>query len=175
MSDLNRADRALLPAKNLQPHYSYTNEIVMSLRRQTCAFPVAAAALVASLASGCGGSEKLVQVTGTVTRGGKPVPNLMVHFMPEKGPRSIGVTDENGQFKMRQTSGEEGVFAGTQKVWVELPAASVKDAKGDPTKGPKPTKNDPEIAAILKKYGKAETTPIVVEANEDKVVKLTLD
>ena len=57
-------------------------------------------AVVATI-SGCGdGGPRVVPVTGTVTRNGKPVPNLFINFMPEAGRPSWGHSDEQGQFTL---------------------------------------------------------------------------
>src|SRR5438105_2723766 len=87
------------------------NEVVMSLRILSvsrCAFCV----LFALLASGCGG-EKLVKITGTATRHGKPVPKLVINFAPDKGLQSYALTDQDGRFNMIYTTGQEGVVMGT--------------------------------------------------------------
>lgn len=60
--------------------------------------------LAISLA-GCGGSELgLIDITGTVTRDGEPLPNVTVMFVPapgESAPRgSNGFTDANGKYRL---------------------------------------------------------------------------
>jgi len=133
----------------------------------------AAIMLLACHAAGCGG-ERLVRVTGTATRHGKPVPNLVIHFAPEQGLRSFALTDQDGKFKMLYTDGREGVLVGTHKVWVELNTAGAKD---DPEQQRRlaAQRSDPEIAQILKKYGSAESTPLVLEIKEGREINLLLD
>jgi len=50
--------------------------------------------------SGCGsGGPKIVPVAGTLTHKGKPVANAIVHFTPEHGRPSSGLTDEEGHLR----------------------------------------------------------------------------
>jgi hypothetical protein len=129
--------------------------------------PVLAAALAAG---GCGGGDRLVKVSGTVVRGGRPVPNLGVHFVPEKGLASHGLTDENGHFDLLYSTGAEGALIGSHKVWVQLPP--------DPQKRGEVRRRaaEPEMEAILVKYGNSETTPLTVEVREGQdEIKLPLD
>ncbi len=72
--------------------------------------------------SGCGGSEKVVPVSGTVTRNGQPVPGLVVSFVPEAATETgvrIGETDDNGKYTLTVVkTGKSGAVVGTHKVWV---------------------------------------------------------
>jgi hypothetical protein len=127
------------------------------------------------LAAGCsGGGEEQVKVTGTATRNGKAVPDLAIHFMPEKGMRSFGLTRPDGTFTMVFSNGQEGVLVGTHKVWVQLRTAGAKD---DPElqKRLAAQQSDPEIAEILRKYGSPDTTPITLEIKKSQEINLTLD
>jgi hypothetical protein len=102
------------------------------------------------------------------------VPHLVINFSPEKGLRSFALTDQNGKFNMLYTNGQEGVVVGTHKVWVQLQTAGSKEDK-DCQKRLATQRNDPEIAQVLRKYGKVETTPLIVEAKEDTERDLNLD
>jgi hypothetical protein len=141
--------------------------------RRFCDHRLTLVLLVSVLAAGCGG-QRLVTVTGTALRHGKPVPNLVINFAPEKGLRSYALTDQNGRFNMVCTNGQEGVLAGSHKVWVQPHVAGSKEDK-DRQKRLAMLRNDPELAQILQKYGKPETTPLTVEAKEDQEITLTLD
>jgi hypothetical protein len=131
-----------------------------------------AALLLASsvIVGGCSG-ETLVKVTGTVKRDGKPVPHLGVHFVPEeKGLSSHGLTDENGHFTLLYSTGKEGAVVGKHKVWVQLPPdpQNRRDLSRRAT--------EPDMEALLLKYGNSETTPLTVEVKDDqKEIKLNLD
>jgi hypothetical protein len=127
---------------------------------------------VGLLAVGCG-QEKFAEVTGKATRGGKPVPNLVINFTPEKGLRSVALTDQNGAFKMVHSSGRHGVLVGPHKVWVALPLGSKEDL--NQVQRLAQQRADPEITAILHKYGNAETTPLTFEITTSRVIDLALD
>jgi hypothetical protein len=68
------------------------------------------------LLGGCGGST-VARVTGTVRFSGKPVPRLVVHFVPAEGRPSQGVTDENGHYKLMHEKKREGALRGSHKVF----------------------------------------------------------
>jgi hypothetical protein len=107
-------------------------------------------------AGGCGG-DNLVKVTGTVLRNGKPVPNLGLHFVPENGLSSHGRTDADGHFELLYTTGKEGAVVGAHKVWVQLPPDPQQ--RGDVHR----RASEPDMDALLQKYGNSETTPLTVE------------
>jgi len=71
-------------------------------------------------ALGCGSKPKLVQVEGIVKQKGKPMPEIMVEFLPDSkdGTRSIGKTDENGRFVLATDEDEPGVMLGRHRVIV---------------------------------------------------------
>src|SRR5262249_25803640 len=62
--------------------------------------------------SGCSGP--LVKVSGRLTYKGQPVPSTYVHFWPEEeGKReSVGLTDDDGHYKLSFSRTEEGVYRG---------------------------------------------------------------
>src|SRR5688572_16422220 len=63
---------------------------ILSLMTVTCI------ALVA-----CSGGPKLAESEGVVKINGQPAEKIRVQFWPEKeGPRSVGVTDAQGRFKL---------------------------------------------------------------------------
>jgi hypothetical protein len=121
-------------------------------------------------ACGCGGGETLVNVTGTVTRNGKAVPNLGIHFVPEKGLASHGLSDADGRYGLLYApTGKEGAIVGTHKVWVQLPP--------DPQKrgAVQSRASEPDMEALLDKYGMLNT-PLTVEVKEgQEEINLPLD
>jgi hypothetical protein len=138
--------------------------------------------------SGCGGPEKTVTVTGTVTHNGKPVEGLVVAFVPQiqtKTGASTGETDENGKYELTVAStGSSGAVVGTHKVWVSLPReppqpvakeerARLRKEKKKVT--PATEKQPADIAAILKKYGSLAKTPLTVEVKGGERIDLQLD
>jgi hypothetical protein len=127
-----------------------------------------------ALIAGCGsGGPRVVKVSGTVTRGGKPVEKLFLNFEPAHGRPSWGVTDKDGHYTLNYERRREGAVTGTHKVWVQIRPASPKE-EADLRNGT--VKLHPEIKSILEKYGKFETTPLKVEVKDDgKPLDLKLD
>jgi len=121
--------------------------------------------------AGCGdGGPRVVPVTGTVTRNGKPLSNVHINFMPENGRPSWGRSDEQGQFTLEYDRERKGAEVGKHKVFVSFRAASPKEEITGKIKAP------PDRAAIEAKYGKLETTPLEVEVKSSGVpVMLQLD
>jgi hypothetical protein len=131
-------------------------------------------ALLALLALGCGGGgPRVVNVTGTVTRGGKPVEKLFLNFVPDNGRPSWGVTDAEGHYSLHYDRERDGAIVGSHRVWVQVrptsPTEEAALARGT-------LKIHPEIQQILSKYGKPNTSPLVVEVTGDNaVIDLALD
>jgi len=69
------------------------------------------------LVCGCDGIE-CFPVSGKVTLDGRPLPDAAVSFMPddEHGIPSLGVTDSNGVYTLRQTAELAGAPAGKYTV-----------------------------------------------------------
>lgn len=119
---------------------------------------------------GCGEDEKgqptLHPVTGKLTRGGQPVANVQVMFVPatREGRGATGITDASGMFKMISPNAGEGVPAGQYKVVLTQAAAS--DAASVDmsryTSGKDPTKAE-ATEAFPTEYGSEQTTPKTVE------------
>jgi hypothetical protein len=77
---------------------------------------------LAALLTGCGGPS-LVEVEGMVTLNGKPLDNVRVEFLPDPekqttGPRSTGVTDAQGRFKLICENQKSGAVIGTHRVLI---------------------------------------------------------
>jgi hypothetical protein len=137
---------------------------------------------------GCGGPEKIVSVKGKVTHKDQPVAGIVVSFVPQAVTitgTSSGQTDENGEYKLTvANTGKSGAVVGTHKVWVSLPRKPPESfdkddkarTKGQKKKGtPATDKPPPDLAAVLKKYGKLEKTPLTVEVTGDGPIDLKLD
>jgi hypothetical protein len=137
---------------------------------------------------GCGGSEKIVSVAGTVTHDGKPVEGIIVSFVPQTQTKtgvSTGETDEKGNYELTVAdSGSNGAVVGTHKVWVSLPREPPepvdKEERQRMMKQKKKktlaSQNPPgKLAAILKKYGQLEKTPLTVEVKGGEPIDLKLD
>jgi hypothetical protein len=71
------------------------------------------------LGAGCGRKDipELGQVEGRVSARGKPLPGVMVQFIPESGGRpGSGITDEEGHFELTYTADYTGTKVGPNRV-----------------------------------------------------------
>jgi hypothetical protein len=143
-------------------------------------------ALCALGASGCGGSEQIVSVSGTVTHNGQPVPGLVVSFVPDAATEtgvSTGETDRDGKYSLKVAkSGSSGAVVGKHKVWVSLPRQATAPTAGDQDDKPNKPKATPtaanvpaELAPVLNKYGSLEKSPLAVEVKGGEPIDLKLD
>jgi len=131
--------------------------------------------------AGCDKGEypPMARVTGTVTYKGKPVPNMMVNFMPKAGRPSWGKTDAGGRFEMVFDSDTKGAELGHHKVYFTPPATTIDMGKSKASSkalaeaaGLTPE----EMADFRKKYGLEETTKLEVDVKKDpEDLKLELD
>jgi len=131
-------------------------------------------ALLAVTVCGCGGGPDIVDVTGTVTRGGQPVQDLTVYFMPEEGRPSWGTTDAQGKFTLHYSRAQDGVRTGKNKVYVTYdPKPSDPGVEHGALEG----RFDlpPDIQAIVEKYGNKDTTPLEFDIQKSQEIALELD
>ncbi len=96
--------------------------------------------LMVVLVAGCSGGDRpeLVEVSGTITKNGKPFVDAMVEFYPEANAGvSCGMTDADGNFVLNYTTGQAGAAIGKHTVNVtggrvagvpEPPAPSISTA-----------------------------------------------
>jgi hypothetical protein len=131
--------------------------------------------------AGCNSTDygPVAKVTGTVTYKGKPVPNMMVNFMPTAGRPSWGKTDATGRFAMVLDEDTNGVQKGHHKVYFTPPASTIDGGRSKASAkalaeaaGLTPE----EMTEFRKKYGLEETTKLEVDINKDESdLKLNLD
>jgi hypothetical protein len=135
---------------------------------------VVLASVLCLVVAGCGASRpRVLKVSGTVNRGGKPVDRLIVNFEPQHGRPSWGVTDKDGHYSLNYEPGRPGAVAGIHKIWVQVQPASPQE-EADLRGGV--LKLHPEIQSILSKYGQFQTTPLEREVHENnQVIDLKLD
>lgn len=121
---------------------------------------------------GCSSGPRVVKVSGTLTRGGKPVPKLTIFFMPEAGGRpSWGLADEDGKFTLEYDDQTKGAMTGTHTVWVQWRPTSMQEEL-NPKKAGKPA----DLNAILAKYGDEKKSPKKVEITRSvDDLEVTLD
>jgi hypothetical protein len=121
--------------------------------------------------SGCNNSG-LVEVSGRLTYHGKPVPSTRVTFQPDDGSRrSTGVTDDDGNFRLRFSSQQTGAKLGPHTVTLKY------DPSTDEELGRIPRKVSTELQAIIaNKYGDAKTSKLHFEITQSgQFVPITLE
>jgi hypothetical protein len=133
--------------------------------------PWAVAALLVGLA-GCNNSN-VVQVTGTLTHKGKPVPNALLTFEPEHGRQSWAETDEQGRFKIFYDKKQDGAVIGTHKLFIEYRPST--DAEREAAMSGKAPPLSPEMKAFFHKYSPLNSKHTVQITRETKELKLDLD
>jgi hypothetical protein len=110
------------------------------------------------LIAGCKGSG-LVNAKGRLTYKGKPVPSTYVTFWPEQeGKRaSDGLTDDNGNFTLRFSRTEEGVYPGKHTVFLTYEVSMEEELRKIPPKASK------ELKTVIARYGDLKTSPLRYE------------
>jgi hypothetical protein len=89
------------------------------------------------LVAGCGEGHRLADVSGRVSIDGKPTPNVHVQFEPigsadnpNPGPGSIGITDEQGIYRLRTVWPQEnGAVVGKHQVRINRQGRGGGDAE----------------------------------------------
>src|SRR5262245_57479367 len=76
--------------------------------------------------AGCSRSPTFAEVEGTVKVNGRPLPNVVVQFLPDpqkdtRGPSSSAVTDGQGRYRLRCNAEQEGAIVGWHRVVIEDP------------------------------------------------------
>jgi hypothetical protein len=120
---------------------------------------LALAACVSLAACGCSRSVPLGQVEGTVRLDGQPIGQVMVVFVPEDKnlPQSLGVTDDQGHFKLRCNNGRAGAAVGESRVTL-VDAATAAVPKGREEDPPDPSQIAPSRIPTV--YNRATQTPL---------------
>lgn len=118
-------------------------------------------AVVALMTTGCSNEPRVVEVSGTATHKGQPVPNLLVTFQPVGGRPSWGITDAQGKFTLEYTAKQKGAMVGTHSVSAVYRAATPDDEISG--KG-----LTPAVKAVQTKYGDSVNTPMKVEIKQSE-------
>ncbi len=123
------------------------------------------------LVAGCGGGgPQLAEVEGTVKVKGRPLDKIQVEFWPEvSGPRSMGVTDDQGRYTLMTDDGKrKGAVVGSHRIILRDIGIQGEKFLGragenvDMTKGKKPR--------ISNQYGDAAKTDLRREVTAGKTV-----
>ncbi len=120
--------------------------------------------------SGCEwGGQRLTRVRGQVTFKGRPVPNLFINFVPDKGRPSWALTDADGRFTAHYDKDRNGAIPGKHKVFMTF-------KRFDPRDGGTRLTEPANLMPILAKYGQLEKSPLRIVVNSgEQVVDLRLD
>jgi hypothetical protein len=121
--------------------------------RRKSALPVAVGLVLACLTAGCSREPERGPVSGTVTLDGKPLPKIMVAFLPDPahgtpGQRSVALTDQNGRYVVYSDKNQDGAVVGKHRVCLydalAVPRAiSAPAVPGLPGKAKEPAPKNP--------------------------------
>lgn len=124
-----------------------------------------------ALACSCAGPRyEIAEVDGVVKYRGQPMKRLVVQFLPERGPSSIGETDDNGRFRLRyqepnSSQLRDGAVVGKHRVVVadiDRPVAG----QGE----------EPRPGRIPDRYGDLTQSPLSQEVRSGKqTIEIRLD
>lgn len=81
------------------------------------------ASVVLLLVLGCGAPDdqpELGEVSGTITKGGEPLADAWVEFLPKEGRLSAARTDANGKYVLNYTYEAPGAKVGTHTVKIGI-------------------------------------------------------
>lgn len=123
--------------------------------------------------AGCGGGPNIVKVTGQLTYKGKPVPNVDVDFVPEKGRPSWGRTDEQGRFELEYDRHQKGALVGKHKVSVRQVMATREEQEAYMMGRRVPFAKD--LAAFFNKYSVDQSKVEVVLERSTSDLQLNWD
>lgn len=150
----------------------------MIIRRRSLTF----AALLASwplLCSGCSPGPKadygklgLVEVAGTISLDGQPVPKAAIFFYSEDGSYSYGITDASGYYQAMLNSEKSGVIPGEKKIEISTVHSPVPGGLSgdDAESGEEVLEEDPD--APVNKKGEGEKIPDCY--NSKTILKLNI-
>ncbi len=150
-------------------------DTMQSIGKRDCCVLMVLVSMIAVAVLGCGQKgPKIVSISGRATRGGRPVKDLKVTFMPDNGRPSWGFTDPDGRYTLHYTRDQDGACVGKHKVFVNYsPRPSDPDQEEKMSAGRFAVPAD--MQAINQKYGDLETTPLEFDIQEDQVIDLKLD
>jgi len=120
-------------------------------------------ALVLGLLAGCSDGPKVVQVSGKVTRAGKPVPGIFLNFEPDNGRPSWASADDNGNFKLNYDEKQDGAVVGKHTVWVLWRPRNPQEEMIDQGMAKGKTSKPKDLAVITEKFGSKEKSPLKIE------------
>ena len=126
------------------------------------------------LAAAVGCSPPLMgPVSGRVTFQGKPVPMAVVRFQPASRPMGVGVTDNDGRFRLSSKKPFDGAYGGRHVVSIYPWQLAVGQEPLDPAYTPLPENR----ADIPEKYRAPHTSPLSADvvAGRDNTIDFDLE
>lgn len=123
-------------------------------------------ALVITSLTGCGGSGlQLAEVTGKVTLDGKAVPKARIEFVPVAagGSPSLGVTDQEGNYRLAFSQDEFGAMLGKHSVKITTKKLSKDELPEDGSNA------EQVFVAIPKKYSAPDALTAEVKAGKNSI------
>ena len=129
------------------------------------------AVLLLITAVGCG-PPQMGPVSGQVTFHGKPVPMAVVSFQPTNRPMGVGVTDNDGRYRLSSKARFDGAYGGRHTVTIGPWQLGVGQEPLDPAYTPPPENR----TDIPEKYRLPYTSPLSAEvvAGRDNTVDFEL-
>lgn len=131
--------------------------------------------------TGCGKSDGLVPVSGTVTLDGSPLEKAVVTFHPQAGAKGNGsgaTTDAAGKFTLMSPQGKKGILPGEYAVTVsrrELTPKAEKMVAEMQAQGQAPALTDSDSKEALPlPYTKPETSPLKQSVGAKGAADVTL-
>lgn len=100
-----------------------------SLRSTFCCLSLT---LLASLGCGARGDREIVEVEGTVTLDGQPLPNATVLFISGQSRPSGAMTDQSGHYELNYTDRQKGARIGHNRVQITTAQGPSETADGQP-------------------------------------------
>ena len=129
--------------------------------------------LVLLLAGGVGcGPPLMGPVSGRVTFKGKPVPMAVVCFQPASRPMAVGVTDNEGRYRLSTKISFDGAYGGKHRVGIYPWTLGFGEEPLDPAYTPLPENR----ADIPEQYRAPHTSPLTADvvAGRDNTIDFEL-
>jgi hypothetical protein len=122
-------------------------------------------------AVGCGPPE-MGQVSGMVTFKGKPLPMAVIRFQPESRPMAVGVTDNQGRYRLSTKARFDGAYGGRHVVTISPWVLGFGQEPLDPAYVPPPLNR----GDIPEKYRIGYTSPLSADvvAGRDNTIDFEL-
>lgn len=125
--------------------------------------------LLAVLLTGCGGGgdPNVVEVEGTVTMDGKPLPKATVLFISGQGRPSGAITDDAGHYRLNYTADQAGARVGKNRIQITTAQGPLETEDGTPI--------PPVRESVPTKYNTESTLEFQVVQGKKNIADFALD